>query len=366
MFFRIFYPCFLLMCLLLSLFISEKVEAIAPPVNNKIIYAHMFNNVHESGDMLLICRYFLEYYVEPVEDSSETFFLCLKDSQTGKFAPQRKLPLDGYGHNVQAIYISKAKVTELDIHWAGDYSAVVTSNPSLFSTVSETSQFLDFNSWADSGISVTAGQENLRLGILSQSRQLEKVRPDLKLLTDTSSGTKLSIAGKNFWQLRYDGTNYLPGLSVTGAEYTIVDNLTYDGKYIYSEIPGVGLSDPGHWEYSDKNGDGRIDQWPDSPDSTWVSSGMFGSNQAVKEAFTNLGDSVGIPYWQAIAFLVLCVPSFMIIAGTVYGISGNTKMASILAAPMMFVISMLVPDALLMILTGLVAMIVVFIMWRFV
>lgn len=332
MFFRFFYPCLLLMCLLSSLLISERAEAIAPPVSIQIKYSHVFRNVHEMGDMIFICRYFLEYYVEPTEDSSEAFLMGIRETQTGKLAPQWGLPVDGYGHNIAVIYVSAAKVTDLGLVWAGDYSMVITSNPTLFSSVFQDSQFLDFNSWADAA-TVAAGQSNLKLGILSQSRQLEKVKPELKLLTDTSSGTKLSIAGTNFWQNRYDGAHHLSGLSVTAAEYTIVDNLTYTGEYL-KELEG--------------------------------DTGMFGSSKVVKEAFTNLGDSVGIPYWQAIAFLVLCVPSFMIIAGTVYGISGNTKMASILAAPMMFVISMLVPDALLMILTGLVAMIVVFIMWRFV
>jgi hypothetical protein len=86
----------------------------------------------------------------------------------------------------------------------------------------------------------------------------------------------------------------------------------------------------------------------------------------VKAAFTDLGDAVGIPYWQVIAFAVLMIPSFMIISSTVYGISGNSKLAAIIAAPVMFVIAMLIPDALLLILTGVVAFIVVVVMWRFV
>jgi hypothetical protein len=93
---------------------------------------------------------------------------------------------------------------------------------------------------------------------------------------------------------------------------------------------------------------------------------MFGSMTVVKDSFTTLGDTIGIPYWQVIAFLVLCLPAFMIIAGTVYGVSGNSKMAVIIAAPMMFVITMLVPDALLMVLTAIIAFIVVAVMWRFV
>jgi hypothetical protein len=295
------------------------------------MYAHVFRNVHEMNDMLFMCRYYVEYVTEPVEDSSEAFYFAIEDPVTGHFPLQRKFPEDGYGHNVQMIYVSAADVVSLGMVWAGNYNAVITSSPTLFSTVYEDSMFLDFDSWSESS-SVVAGQENLRLGILSQSKALEKVS-SLILTQSTANGYKLSIEGKNFWQLRYDGTSQIPDLSVTSSQYMTVDNLTFMGSYL-EELSGSGS--------------------------------MFGSTTTIKDSFTVLADTVGIPYWQIVAFIVLCVPSFMIISGTVYGVSGNTKMAAIIAAPMMFVMTMLIPDALLMILTAIVAFIVVVVMWRFV
>jgi len=338
MFFRFFYPCLLLSLMISSIIISSsiKVEAISPPIEDpRVDYAKVFRNVREMGDEIFVCRYLINYAYRPLEDANESFYFCIQDTATTKFIVQRPLAAEGYGYNAQIVYLTAADVTSLGIVWGGSYNAVITSSPTLFSSVYEGSKFLDVGSWFDS-YSVADGKSKLKDSIIANSRSLEMTAPTLGVLTaSTTDGYKLTVAGKNFWQLRYFGTNDIPNLSVNSAQYMTVDNQSYTGSYL-NELAGTG--------------------------------NLFAPTSIlnVKDSFTVLGDAIGIPYWQVIAFVVLIVPSFLIVSGTVYGISGNSKLAAIIAAPVMFVISMLVPDALLMMLTAIVAFIVVVIMWRFI
>lgn len=343
MFFRVLYPCLLLFFLISSIVASSysRVEAVAGPDSYTVEYARAYKNVHELGDMLFMMRYYLNYSVEPIEFASQTFLMAVTDGAgsiltDGTNTVSRPLADDGYGHNIQCIYLTAAQVTSFGIVWGGSvhYNLALMGNPTLFTTTTYVdSKYLDSGSWIYSA-TVATGQSYLKDGIIAQSRYLEGVDSSLTLTSNTSSGYKLSTGGNVFWLARYATVLEISGISAVSAQYMTVENQTYTGSYI-TELNTTATN-------------------------------MFGGSTTVKTAFTNLGDAIGIPYWQVIAFAVLLLPSFMIVSGTVYGISGNSKLAGIVAAPVMFVISMLIPDALLMILTGIAAFIIVAVMWRFV
>lgn len=322
--------CFLMLYLFFILLIPlSAVQAVATlPISITIEYAKAFENVHEMGDMLFMCRYNIVYEAIPAELASELFILALTNSSTGAVIVHNRVPEDGYGNNIQTLYLSAAEVTAKGVSWEGtSYNLSVMTNPTVFIEFLQSSKFMDSTSWINA-IDVATGKVNLATAIISQSRALELIDTSLLLTTDTASGRKLSSTGVSFWIDRYGALGELD-ISAVSAKYMTVDNQTYTGSYL-------------------------------------TDLGLIANATSMKENFANLGDTIGIPYWQVIAFGVLCIPTFMIISGTVYSVSGNSKLAAILAAPMMFVITMLVPDALLMILTAIMAFIVVSVMWRFV
>ena len=368
MFLRIFYPCLLLFFLITSIvYSSYETEAVSPPDTVAVEYIKAIPSVQEIGDLVFVCRYYLNYISTPVETAQETFFFAITD-QNGTVIVSRPLPEEGYGYNIQCIYLTAAEVggtshipssnttgkawgpagsggngpngQYMGLEWKGTYSAIIMSNPTLFATVYTDDQpMVSATDWLDkngAGFATTVadGQANLKEVITVQSQQMETYYPTLDYTTQVSTTDKLTPTGSAFWQARYGGTANLDQFFTTSATYITIQKQSdsanpFTGSYL--------------------------------TDLTTTSNTM-----AVKTAFTTLGDAIGIPYWQVIAFGVLMIPTFMIVAGSVYGVTGNSKVAAITAAPMMFVISMLIPDAMLMILTGIAAFLVVVIMWRFV
>lgn len=312
---------------------SPIISSVSSPDEVNVSYIKAFRSVHEQGDILFVCRYFLNYYNEPEETADKLFIFAIVTID-GRIIKQRKLPEDGYGHNVQTYYFSALEAES--ITWRGAYRAVIMGNPSIFIINPDDSRaYLDMNAQNDwspvSGVAtLTAGQINLKDGIIAVSKRLDILDSSLLLVsTSDSSGSRLTDKGRIFWEERYSGVTEIPNLLYAGVQYITVDNQTYTGSY-FNEIS------------------------------------LMTNVSEMKENFANLGDAVGIPYWQVIAFVVLCIPTFVIISSTVYQISGNSKVAAVVAAPMMFVITMLIPDAMLMILTAILAFIVVVVMWRFV
>ena len=359
MFLRIFYPCFLLFLLITSIIVSSnvKVEAVSAPDTVSVEHIKAVASVQEVGDVLFVMRYYLYYASTPLETAQQTFFMAIKD-QNGNVIASRPLPEEGYGYNVQCIYLSAAQVGEgvdpssnaiglvwgpsgeyKGIAWKGTYQAVVMSNPTLFTTPYTDSKTMTDSDWIGAlGVSTTlsTGITNVENEIVVESQALEDEDSNIAdeyYVILVGSTNKLTSAGAQFWQKRWAGVNSLTGFFTTNASYISVENQTYSGSYL-TDLTGTNS--------------------------------LFGSSTTVKDAFTTLGDAIGIPYWQVIAFGVLMIPTFMIVAGSVYGVTGNSKVAAITAAPIMFVISMLIPDAMLMILTGIAAFLVVVIMWRFV
>ena len=364
---RIFYPCLLIFFLLTSIvYSSYGVEAVSPPDTVSVEYIKAIPSVQEIGDIVFVCRYYLNYISVPVETAQQTFFFAITDSN-GTVIVSRPLPEEGYGHNIQCIYLTAAEVggtshipstnttgkvwgpagsggngpngEYMGLEWKGAYSAIIMSNPTLFATVYTDDQPMVPADWLDTSSagfanSVANGQSTLKDVITVQSQQMETYYPTLDYTTTVSATDKLTPTGSAFWQKRYGGTASLNQFFTTAATYITVQ------KQSDSANPFTG---------------------------SYLSDLTAANNTlAVKTAFTNLGDTIGIPYWQVIAFGVLMIPTFMIVAGSVYGVTGNSKVAAITAAPIMFVISMLIPDAMLMILTGIAAFLVVVIMWRFV
>jgi hypothetical protein len=336
MFFRIFYPCFLLLLLISSIVVSNaRVEAVSAPSSMLIDYHRVCANVHEMGDMIFVCRYSLIYTSYPAETADQTFFMAITDVGGTVIVP-RKLYEEGYGYNAQTLYLSAAEVVAKGIVWGGTYNMALFGNPTIVSVTPDV-QLMTAGDWIGNPLTTTVavGQTNLTTMIIYNSKQLELLDTTLDYVVDSAGTEKLTSSGAVFWQKRYPSLGELPNILSTSATYMTVDNMTYTGSYLDQLNITAPLITPG-------------------------------AIADVKAAFTDLGDAVGIPYWQVIAFAVLMIPSFMIISSTVYGISGNSKLAAIIAAPVMFVIAMLIPDALLLILTGVVAFIVVVVMWRFV
>jgi len=238
MFFRIFYPCFVFFILITSIVSSSRVEAVSNPDTVEVEYIKACSSVQEVGDLIFVMRYYLNYISIPVETAQETFFMSITD-EDGTVIVSRPLPEEGYGYNIQCIYLTADEVESMGVAWGQSYIANVMSNPTLFVTLHHDEQPMIAADWIGvSGLttSVSTGQTNLKNIVMVQSKQMEIYYPTLNYVSTTSGTEKLTSAGSAFWLKRYGGINDL-SIATASAMYMTVENQTYTGVYL-TELRG--------------------------------------------------------------------------------------------------------------------------------
>src|SRR4030042_568059 len=93
--------------LLLSVIPSNQCFAVADPDDIQVYSAKAFENIFETGDMLFVMRYNVEYASEPTEDAEYTFQMQLLNSIDNSLIISR--PLNYYQINVHSIYLTAAQ-----------------------------------------------------------------------------------------------------------------------------------------------------------------------------------------------------------------------------------------------------------------
>jgi hypothetical protein len=317
----------LILALLALSGITSAVYGIASPDSMNLPYAQVFKNVFELNDMLILCRYNIAYASLPSEDANTTFIMYFLDG-TGVVKAERAMIPGGYNNDVNAIYLTAAEVTAKAIAWGGTYTVRIAGNPAIFPSTVKADLSLNSSSWVTS-TTVSDGQDNLSLAILTQSVVLEGLDSTLDLLTvDTTGSQKLSSTGVNYWSVVVPGINSFENLVASSVSYPNVTSDNWTGAY-FTTLNTMG-------------------------------------GATFKANFTDLANNFHIPWWQPVAFLFLGLLPFIIVSGIVTGATGNTKAAGIVGGLVCMVCCMLIPDALLIAMAAVLSVVFVWIMWRFV
>lgn len=184
-----------LIAIVLTIFSSSPAFAVANPTSITIHTAKAFQNIFETGDMLFVVSYDINYAVEPSESASYTFSLNLLNTAGTNVTMTRAL--NYYQYNVISIYATAAQVTSLGLVYGDAYKLRVTGNPAFFASLVEgtnmATRTLTASDWNTDG-SLTA-KELLRLHCIDIAEALETDWAVTLLVTTSSASQVLNTTG---------------------------------------------------------------------------------------------------------------------------------------------------------------------------
>ena len=190
---------FLLAITLILGLLAPSFSVSATPANPDSITLHTakaFENVFETGDMLFIVSYNVNYAIEPSEFASDTFLVNLLSINGTSLLMSR--PLNDYQYNVISILATAAQVTSLGLTWNSEYQLRITGNPAIFGTLTEgtnmATKTLSISDWNADG-SLTS-KALLALHIIDLANTLETEWAITLLVTTTSGNQVLNSAGR--------------------------------------------------------------------------------------------------------------------------------------------------------------------------
>jgi len=115
--------------------IASPAYAIANPDSISVWQPKVYENIWETGDMLFVAEYDVEYASEPDESASTAFLVQLFDTDGTTLLLSRQL--NYYQHNLISLYADADTVTSLGLAWEDSYKVAITGNPALFGTIAE-------------------------------------------------------------------------------------------------------------------------------------------------------------------------------------------------------------------------------------
>lgn len=118
------------LALLVVLLFVQSVSAIANPVAIGIGDVCVFDDVLETGDVLVYMRYDINYASEPTEDADDAFLMAIYDVDGTTLLASR--PVNYYQHNIISIYLSAA---DNMLTVGAPYYVRVMGSPALFTLV---------------------------------------------------------------------------------------------------------------------------------------------------------------------------------------------------------------------------------------
>lgn len=269
-----------------------------------------FENIWESGDMLFVLEYDIEYASEPDEAASDTFLVQLIDTDGTTLLLSR--PLKAYQHNLISIYATAAQVTSLGLVWESAYKIVLTANPALFGTITEgtnkktkTLSASDYN-----GDGILTSLVLLRDHCIAIATALE-TDWSITLLTTTATGQQvLNVAGTTVFLDAIPALDdALPGLFILGSSVVTVDTTIAKANYSISSRVDARLG-------------------------TSLSNSLSGIGD-----FLGIGNNSAVGLWAIIVMLM--------VSSIVFLNTGNSVAALILAVPVVVMMTYLgaIPDA---------------------
>jgi len=210
---------------------STTAYAIDLPDSINLIDARAFQNLNETGDMLVVYHgkvnydsYNGTYPAVPASSSIMLRFYADNGTLMASAAPYVYYPFDnnGYGDFVSAFYFDAASAPV----WEGAHSINIQGVPSYYTPAEAVSLYKplassDYEDSADTAVN----QENLYIYILSLCDQFKSIYTDVSLKSTTDVGTVLSAYGEAYFK------SAIPGLS------TLCPDLFYVQVYIPEVMP---------------------------------------------------------------------------------------------------------------------------------
>lgn len=101
-----------------------------------MLSARAYGQAIETGDILLVIHYDIDYVVIPSETAEQAFLGHYADasaSPTQRVSTSPRVQVNsGYGQGVMSLYMSRAEVTSFGITWADGDAAQIAGNPAFF------------------------------------------------------------------------------------------------------------------------------------------------------------------------------------------------------------------------------------------
>ena len=195
---KLFHRIFLTLALLLGL-LAPSFSVYATPANPdsiSLVTAKAFENIYETGDMLFVVSYDVNYAVEPTEEASETFLVNLLSTDGLTLIMSRQL--NDYQYNIISVYASAAEVLSLGLITSTEYKLRITGNPAIFATLTEATNMatrtLSASDWNLDG--AFTSKQLLSLHIIDLANTLETEWAITLLVTATNGNQLLNSAGR--------------------------------------------------------------------------------------------------------------------------------------------------------------------------
>ena len=232
--FNLFKLLILSVCVMTAVlaFLPSKAYAIANP-DAIAIYepaTRVFQNVFETGDMLFITRYNVEYGVTPTEDPEASFTMSLYGTDGTTLITQRGIP--AYGYNLVSIYQTATQAAALT--WGSTYWVKIMGSPALFGTLTENTNYVQVqlsnpNSWIIGTADETEDYLYIHCVNVAEDIEIDAV---VTWLATTSSGEVLNTTGRLNFLAAIPGLNVaVPGLFQANSETIEIEHTASTGAY---------------------------------------------------------------------------------------------------------------------------------------
>lgn len=203
---------------LIALFIAfagytHIVYAIGQPNALNILSVNVYENVVDTGDMLVVAHYEIVYNVTPPEFISSTYLFRVRDSagdEVGRAAPQvyfaPALNLqNGYGQGITSIYLTAAEATGL---FNSNMSYRLEGNPGVAFVGGLPTPFVTTDETFNTATPVAGELRNDLLAIANNlTFDWDELTDYTNVLIHSAGGTVLSAAAESYF------TTAIPGLA---------------------------------------------------------------------------------------------------------------------------------------------------------
>ncbi len=154
----------------------------------EIISATAYGSAIESGDILVVVQYDIDYSSIPSEDAGQAFMLHYFDASA---TPEQRASASpyvfvnsGYGRGVMSIYISASNVTNFGITWADADSAQLTGNPALFASPQTLTEAITWSAQTSPAATLQTDIRDMAAALEIQSEWAGVTLLDESVLTD--------------------------------------------------------------------------------------------------------------------------------------------------------------------------------------
>jgi len=198
--------------LLLLLQPSSRVHAISNPDTLAIVTIRAYDGLVESGDMVFVVYYTIDYASPPTERATEAFLVRFFSGSTELQSTSPYAYVNnGYSDGVVAFYFSSSQVTDLGLVWEGSYTIKVQGSPGLFVVPPVVSSGSIV--WVNRLVTMTRFKEHT----IGSARDLEVTwapltEPDVILVQETPDGPAFTRIGDDYF------TNSIPNLRVIAPD----------------------------------------------------------------------------------------------------------------------------------------------------